>query len=197
MNCPVCGAELPEGALVCGECGARIAAPEVPEVPAAPVPEEIAPVPEEAAPAPQPVPVFTPPVREPVPTYEQPQPEAAPAVNPAREDAEKLTPLQSLAFMKIMAIACYALGLPAIILSFIFLREKKYVMSHANNGLLITIFGAALATISWIPILGWLSAIVVGIFLVVMEIMGIIAAAKGQTFTMPIIGGIRILKPVE
>ena len=159
MKCPVCGAELPENAVYCGNCGAKVTAPV----------NEIVPV---------------------------PAPETKKS-DPAHQDAESLTPLQSLAFMKIMAIACYVVGLPAIILSFIFLRDKKYVMSHANNGLVIMIFGVGIATLAWIPILGWLGAPVVSVFLIVVSIIGIVNAAKGLIYTMPILGGIRILKPVE
>ena len=66
-------------------------------------------------------------------------------------------------------------------------------MSHANNGLLITIFGAALATISWIPILGWLVSGVCYIFAFVCMIIGIVHACKGEKKPLPLIGKYTIL----
>lgn len=93
MFCTNCGKELPEGTMLCTQCGRPVEAAATPGVAQAPQPApEVAPVPE-AAPAPQSAPV-TPeanptPAAEPVyteapqpaPAYAAPQP--APAPNPA------------------------------------------------------------------------------------------------------------------
>ena len=55
MNCPKCGAQLPDGAKFCGSCGARLTAPTqtiVARKPTAPVvqaPEEVAVQPDQGA----------------------------------------------------------------------------------------------------------------------------------------------------
>ena len=67
-------------------------------------------------------------------------------------------------------------------------KTSPFVRSHVNNGIVLCITGAILACI---PFLGWFCEIAVVVFMV----MGIIAAAKNQYFTLPIIGDkIKIVK---
>ena len=67
-------------------------------------------------------------------------------------------------------------------------KTSPFVRSHVNNGIVLCITGAILACI---PFLGWFCEIAVVVFM----IMGIIAAAKTQYFTIPVIGDkIKIVK---
>ena len=67
-------------------------------------------------------------------------------------------------------------------------KTSPFVRSHVNNGIVLCITGAVLACI---PFLGWFCEIAVVVFMV----MGIIAAAKTQYFTIPVIGDkIKIVK---
>ena len=73
-------------------------------------------------------------------------------------------------------------------------KTSPFVRSHVNNGIVLSIFCGAATCICWIPILGWIVEGVVGVACCVFAIMGIVAAAKTQYFTIPLIGKIKILK---
>ena len=67
-------------------------------------------------------------------------------------------------------------------------KTSPFVRSHVNNGIVISITGAILACI---PFVGWIAEA----FVVVLVVMGIIAAAKTQYFTLPLfLGNIKIVK---
>ena len=67
-------------------------------------------------------------------------------------------------------------------------KTSPFVRSHVNNGIVLCICGAILACI---PFVGWICEAVVVVFMV----MGIIAAAKTQYFTLPVfLGKIKIIK---
>lgn len=63
-----------------------------------------------------------------------------------------------------------------------------------NQGLLLLLLGVASTIISIIPILGWIINFAAGIFTLVCWIKGMIDASKGVAFSIPLIGGIIILK---
>lgn len=60
-------------------------------------------------------------------------------------------------------------------------KDDPYVKNHVNNGIVLSICGAACAII---PVLGWIASIAVLVF----AIMGIVAAAQGTKFVIPLIG---------
>ncbi len=60
-------------------------------------------------------------------------------------------------------------------------KTSPFVKSHVNNGIVLCIVGAILACI---PFLGSVCEVAVAVF----AIMGIIAAAKTQYYTIPLIG---------
>ena len=67
-------------------------------------------------------------------------------------------------------------------------KTSPFVKNHVNNGIVLCITGAILACI---PFIGWIAEIAVAIF----AIMGIVAAAKTQYFTIPLVGNkIKIVK---
>ena len=111
----------------------------------------------------------------------------------ADDEMQGFTSLQTRALVRILAIGAYVF-LPLIILNAIFMKDKKYIMHHTNNALVLTIFIVGASIIFVIPILGWIVGGVVSVFCTVMMILSIIAAAKGRTYTMKILGKIRILK---
>lgn len=60
-------------------------------------------------------------------------------------------------------------------------KTSPFVRNHVNNGIVLTIVGAILCCI---PFLGWAADIVVCVF----AILGIVAAAKNNYYTIPLIG---------
>ena len=73
-------------------------------------------------------------------------------------------------------------------------KTSPFVSNHVNNGIVLTIFGGGAACLCWIPIVGWIVCGVVGVTCCVFAIMGIIAAAKTQYYTLPLVGKIKIIK---
>ena len=80
-------------------------------------------------------------------------------------------------------------------------KESKWARFHANQGLVLCIVLVAASLIMGIlgsiPYLGWLFYIIGALLeipAVILMVLGIVGAAKGQAKELPIIGGIRILK---
>ena len=92
---------------------------------------------------------------------------------------------------KVMALLAY--------LGFLFLipllaaPNSKFARYHANQGLVLFILEAITSVISFIPF-GWIISGILGIFGLVLTIIGIVNAANGQAKQLPLIGGITILK---
>lgn len=77
-------------------------------------------------------------------------------------------------------------------------EESKF---HLNQALVIWIFdiivGVVNGVLGWIPVIGWIISIVlgiVGIAIFVFWLMGLIYACQGQEKEVPILGAIKILK---
>ncbi|MCR4730469.1 MAG: hypothetical protein K5881_06015 [Saccharofermentans sp.] len=67
-------------------------------------------------------------------------------------------------------------------------KTSPFVKNHVNNGIVLCITGAILACI---PFIGWIAEIAVAVF----AIMGIVAAAKTQYYTLPLfLGNFKIVK---
>lgn len=60
-------------------------------------------------------------------------------------------------------------------------KDHAFVKNHVNNAIILCIGGVVLACI---PFLGWLVEIAIFVF----AIMGIVKAAQGEMFTIPVIG---------
>jgi len=70
------------------------------------------------------------------------------------------------------------------------LKDNAFCKFHVKQGIILTILAIAVWVVGWIPILGWIIAFVVYVYIVVMAIMGIINAASGKYWKMPILGGL-------
>lgn len=73
-------------------------------------------------------------------------------------------------------------------------KDSKFAQFHANQGLILFICGIAGSIVARIPIFGWIIYPVVSIGIIVLAIMGIVSASKGEMKELPIIGSIKILK---
>jgi len=68
------------------------------------------------------------------------------------------------------------------------------VKFHVNQGLVLCLLEIALGIIAVIPVIGWVVGFAGSIFCLVLAIMGIISASKGEQKELPLIGKIKILK---
>ncbi len=84
------------------------------------------------------------------------------------------------------------------IIGLIQMPKDEDVKFHVNQGIIISIGWVAFGLLSWvlalIPVLGWILLIAIPIFLIVLMILGAIAANKGELKELPLIGKIKIIK---
>lgn len=91
-----------------------------------------------------------------------------------------------------------AMGILAYILFFIPLlaaKDSKFAMYHANQGLALFISAVAAQVFAHlIPFIGWLLGSLCSLGVLVLMVVGIISASKGEMKPLPLIGGLNILK---
>lgn len=115
---------------------------------------------------------------------------------PASPEAPKTTP-SDVEKNKVMAIVGYII--PILFFIPLLSEESKnspFAKFHANQQLALLISAIVVNIVGvMIPIIGWFLLLPIGsIILIVLAIIGIINASKGETKKLPIIGGISILK---
>jgi uncharacterized membrane protein len=67
-------------------------------------------------------------------------------------------------------------------------KDHAFVKNHVNNAILLTIAGFANGIIYAIPILGIIVGGLLSIVIFVFWILALIAAIKGEKYTLPIVG---------
>lgn len=73
--------------------------------------------------------------------------------------------------------------------------KTEFAKFHANQGLVLFIAGVIISAVSAIPIVGWFIVAPLGsIATLVLAIMGIVNAAKGEMKPLPVIGKFQIIK---
>lgn len=75
-----------------------------------------------------------------------------------------------------------------------FAGDKEGAKFHINQALVIWLCYIVNIIIGQIPFIGWILSAVIGIFLFVCLILGLIAACQGEEKEVPLIGQIKILK---
>lgn len=118
-------------------------------------------------------------------TQQAPIEPAAPQGNQA--DADK---------NKAMAIIGYIIPILFFIPLVTDAKNSPFAKFHANQQLVLLLAAIAVNVVGGIiPFLGWFIILPFGsIALIVLAIMGIISAAKGEMKKLPVIGGISIIK---
>jgi len=195
MNCPTCGATIPDGSVFCGNCGAQVStAAAAPAAAPAAQPAYQQPTYQQQAYA-QPQQQY----QQPQQQYQQPQQgyqqqyqqgyqqqyqqgyqqqyQAPPlefAANPAEVQQGKV-----FAIFSYLGIIFFIIALAAGD------KNNQYSRFHLNQGLVLMLF----ALLGIIPVIGWIWSI----FILVLEIMGIVSAAQGTMKPLPVLGGIHIL----
>lgn len=69
-------------------------------------------------------------------------------------------------------------------------KNERFVRFHAVQALGLSVAGIAIGVIANIPILGWIVALVGGIALFVLAIMGLVKALQGEYYEMPVVYGL-------
>ncbi len=67
-------------------------------------------------------------------------------------------------------------------------KEDEFAQYHAKQGMVLFIFSLAGIFIGVIPILGWVLAPFIFLFIVILAILGIINVLKGEKKEIPVIG---------
>lgn len=92
---------------------------------------------------------------------------------------------------RLLCILCY-FGL-LLLVPLLTQPNSNYCRFHSNQGLVLMLFAIAIGIVGVIPILGWIVAVVGGIFCFICWIIGIVNTANGRMKPLPIIGTINIL----
>ncbi len=67
-------------------------------------------------------------------------------------------------------------------------KDNEYSKFHVKQGLVLLICGIITRILWIIPVIGWVVGMVVGIFLLVLMIIGIVNALNEKTEPLPVIG---------
>lgn len=87
------------------------------------------------------------------------------------------------------AMLCYVLGWVTGVIFFIIEKESKFVRFHALQSILIFIVVMIIfAILRVIPVLGWLVSIVLTPVVVILWIILMLRAYKGDMWKLPIVG---------
>ena len=89
------------------------------------------------------------------------------------------------------ALLCYLLGVITGIIFYIIEKENKFVRFHAMQSIIT--FGALFVLqmlLMVIPLIGWVLMPIVGIVSLILWVILMIKAYKGETFKLPFVGDI-------
>lgn len=75
-----------------------------------------------------------------------------------------------------------------VIIPLLFYRSDEFVMYHAKQGVVLLLLWAAVPFIAAIPLAGWILGIILALFDLIVMIICIIQALKGQKKPIPLIG---------
>lgn len=67
-------------------------------------------------------------------------------------------------------------------------KEDPYVKYHVKQGIVLFISWIAIWIFSMVPVVGWLLALPLNIFLLILLIMGVLNAVNGNRKPLPLIG---------
>lgn len=91
---------------------------------------------------------------------------------------------------RVMGILAYILFLIPLLAA----KDSKFAMYHANQGLVLFISAVAVQVgAGFLPFLGALLGGLCSLAVLVLAVIGIISASKGEMKPLPLIGGIKLL----
>lgn len=118
---------------------------------------------------------------------EEPQPEYVHAEYVGNESSDK----NDIESNKLVALLSYFSFL--FIIPLIAAPNSKFAKFHANQGLLLFIFGVICGVVAAIPILGWIASGIGTIVTVVLFVKGVLNVLRGEEKELPFIGHYRII----
>ncbi len=204
--CANCGAQLPDDAAFCNNCGSALTESNNNAESAAPTVSNT----ESAAPAEQPAqaPVPTP-VPAPVPqpnaqqqnyqqnfnqaSYQQPQYQQPYAAYDPKDHTKEFDP-QDIADNKLFAVLPYLFSCIVGIFVAMYVKDSAFVKFHLKNAIRLDIATVLTVLLCVVPFIGWIAAIVCGLILEVVEIIAIVWVFQGKAKELPIISSIGFLK---
>ena len=106
-------------------------------------------------------------------------------------DSARQEELADIEKNKAMGILAYIL----FIIPLLAAKDSKFAMYHANQGLVLFISAVAAQIFAhMIPFIGWMIAPMLSLGVLVLMVVGIVSASKGEMKPLPLIGGLNILK---
>ena len=95
---------------------------------------------------------------------------------------------------KVFALAAYLLGPVGIIIAMLAAQNSPFAMFHARQSLKLSIVQVILVILCIVPILGWIAFAICSAIMLVVEIIMIVHACKGEAVEPPIVGELKFLK---
>ena len=99
---------------------------------------------------------------------------------------------QDIAENKLICILCY-FGL-LLLIPLLVKKDSAFARFHSNQGLVLFIFNILVSVLANIPLLGIIVAIVGSVAGIIFWVMGLVNVLNGRAKTLPLIGGITLLK---
>lgn len=76
-------------------------------------------------------------------------------------------------------------------------QDSRFARYHVNQGIVLFLFGlicnVACTVVGWIPLIGWIVSLAIGIIELVLMIIGIVNAVNGRAKELPVIGRFKLL----
>jgi len=73
-------------------------------------------------------------------------------------------------------------------------QNSRFVRFHSNQGLMLLLAGVVFSVLGRLPLVGWIIGLAGGIFTLVLMVMGIVNVCNGRAKTLPLIGGVTLIK---
>jgi len=67
-------------------------------------------------------------------------------------------------------------------------KENKFALFHGKQGLVLFIAEIVTSVVVWVPILGWIVALLASLAFIVLSVMGILQALSGNYWKAPVVG---------
>lgn len=99
---------------------------------------------------------------------------------------------QDIAENKVLCVLCY-FGI-LLLIPLLTKKDSPFVRFHSNQGLVLLLFNIIVSILGAIPLVGWVVSIVGAVVGLVFWIMGLVNVLNGRAKTLPLIGGITIIK---